>query len=167
MYGKRKPIAVRKPLFPVVSKAQHTNNKQSPVRIASQEDLSHESSTPAITEGETASDTESDTETDMTPTPRMLPRSGLDGSIVRGVKNRLSKKSASHSGMSQHDLYHKYFRRDVVILHNIDLLRYGLLFLSLRIVYLNYSLVDLPMLCLSSCSFTSVSHAAFPSCLIA
>ena len=38
-----------------------------------------------------------------------------------GVDNRTKKKR----GLSQHDLLNRYFRRDAVVLRNIDLLRYG------------------------------------------
>ena len=38
-----------------------------------------------------------------------------------GVDNGTTKKR----GLSQHDLLNKYFRRDAVVLRNVDLLRYG------------------------------------------
>ena len=80
---------------------------------ASHEDSAHEASTPAATEGETASESELDTEieTESVATPKGKPRS--DSTSTRGRPQ-----------VSEHDLYHKYFRRDIVILQNIDLFRY-------------------------------------------
>ncbi|KAL4071616.1 phospholipid methyltransferase-domain-containing protein [Scleroderma yunnanense] len=137
MYGKRKPIAVRKPLFPLsTSKARQQKSETD----TSHEDSAHESSTtPAATEGETASESEleTETETDSIATPKGNSRHTLDGPFVHTSKRGLSKTSSSRLQVSEHDLYNKYFRRDAVILHNIDLFRSSDSMLVLLVFYLS------------------------------
>lgn len=113
MYGQRQPIAVRKPLAP-------TGPRKRTPPPPSQPDGADGLSTPPATEGETASETELETEVEAdvhAPKPRKrrhTPRLSSDS---------LPGTAAPPKPVSEHDLYHKYFRRDVVGLHNIDLLR--------------------------------------------
>ncbi|KAI6046577.1 phospholipid methyltransferase-domain-containing protein [Pisolithus marmoratus] len=145
MYGKRKPIAVRKPLFPDgASKPRQVNNKEMPISDTYHEDSVNES-TPGATEGETAS--ESELETDTMSTPRSQPRRGRELPAVVGATVDSSRRPGSRQLISEHDLHHKYFRRDVVILHNIDLLRSSDVMLVLLIIYL----------CVASC-LPALSH---------
>ncbi|KAG6333073.1 hypothetical protein ID866_6015 [Astraeus odoratus] len=136
MYGKRKPIAVRKPLFPEgTNKARQSKESSLPDTL--HDDSAHEASTPAATEGETASDTdlETETEADGNATPRIQPRHGPHVSGASTPRATFSRRS-SRQQLSQHDLLHKYFRRDVVILQNLDLLRSSDAMLVLLIFYL-------------------------------
>lgn len=115
MYGKRQPIAVRKPL------ASNGLRKQSPTPPpTSREDCTDGLSTPPATEGETASDTELETEVE-TDTPTRKPNKTLR--TPRESNESFKKTAVKQQPVSEHDLYYKYFRRDVVGLLNIDLLR--------------------------------------------
>jgi phosphatidylethanolamine N-methyltransferase len=180
MYGKRKAIAKRTPLFSssgsalgstvgTASASPSTIPPTTPTRLVYQDQEEHEQyhelrdvlSTPAATEGETATETETEPETEMDdqiqtqPQPQVLmnhdilpgrhstqrkmqvppapkissksrhqPQSSIASlasvSSDAGVDNGARKKR----GMSQHDLLNKYFRRDAVVLRNVDLLRY-------------------------------------------
>ena len=112
MYGKRQPISVRKPL---ASTSARKRNGTPPA--TSHRDSTDGLSTPPATEGETASETELETEPETdSPTPKCLhtPR----------VSNESLKRTAmQQQTVSEHDLHYKYFKRDVVGLLNIDLLR--------------------------------------------
>lgn len=116
MYGKRKPIALRRPLS--VSRCKKTGaqkvNDLSPL-LSPAEDRADQLSTPTVTEGESATDTELDTECEGEATPKDKKRE-LDNIST-------STSDSFQPTTSQHDLLHKYFRRDVVGLYNIDLLR--------------------------------------------
>jgi phosphatidylethanolamine N-methyltransferase len=83
--------------------------------------------TPTATEGETATESdalateyegESDTQTIIVATPK----SGTFTPPKRTPSMVERKKPKGHV-MSQHDLLNKYFRRDSVLLHNVDLFR--------------------------------------------
>ena len=81
--------------------------------------------TPATTEGETATETELETETEMEEEhTRVLetskPKHQLPLASAATDALRYKKKQR----ISQHDLLNRYFRRDVVVFRNIDLLRY-------------------------------------------
>jgi len=69
MYGKRKAIAKRTPLFPSVSNIKHDGPLKSSTIPSMVSNLPLQSdcymSTPAITEGDTATDTELETETEI------------------------------------------------------------------------------------------------------
>lgn len=121
MYGERKPIALRKPIsVPETKKTQKVN--RSSQFLSSVEDSADQLSTPAATEGESATDTETETECE-----------GKASGTLRSY--RPTQPILLESAISQHDLHHKYFRRDVVILHNIDLLRSSDAMLVLLLVY--------------------------------
>ncbi|KAI6103019.1 phospholipid methyltransferase-domain-containing protein [Pisolithus sp. B1] len=138
MYGKRKPIAVRKPLLP----DEITKPREVKAREVSVSDMYHEDSvcdsTPSVTEGETASESEleTETETDDVPTPRSQPKRSRELPAIGVATVVSSRQPEGRQQVSQHDLYHKYFRRDVVILQNIDLLRSSDVMLVLLILYL-------------------------------
>ncbi|KAH9476865.1 phosphatidylethanolamine N-methyltransferase [Psilocybe cubensis] len=159
LYGKRKAIAKRTPLFPSdhskitegSSIAPSTNG--TPVAQSSSY-----LSTPAITEAETATETDLETETEMDDEmlplaaakaqnfpnkpkapklSRHMPNYSIDSTISssNGDSESISLNMASsprsintvasqrRKVLSQHDLLNKYFRRDAVVLRNVDLLR--------------------------------------------
>lgn len=115
MYGKRQPIAVRKPLASACPRKQNATPPAAP-----HQDCTDGLSTPPATEGETASETELETEVE-TSTPTLKSTKRLHSPHVGNES--LKKTAAQQQPVSEHDLYYKYFRRDVVGLLNIDLLR--------------------------------------------
>ncbi|KAF7373639.1 Phosphatidylethanolamine N-methyltransferase [Mycena sanguinolenta] len=123
MYGQRKAIAKRTPVRRRTSPASSAS-----VTPASGLDLD-EYTTPSATEGETATETDLDTETeleaDAAPVSagrrRTRPRHQQSPSDASSTSPPKKKKA-----VSQHDLLNKYFRRDTVILKNLDLFRYAL-----------------------------------------
>lgn len=115
MYGKRQQIAVRKPL---ASTGPHKRNGAPPA--TSHQDCTDGLSTPPATEGESASETELETEVE-TDVPTRKPSKRRHA--LRLSNDSLKGTTVQQQPVSEHDLYHKYFRRDVVGLHNIDLLR--------------------------------------------
>ena len=117
MYGKRQPIAVRKP---IASPAGGPRKQHVTPPATSHQDHTDGLSTPPATEGETASETDFETEVE-TPVPTRKRSRNL--CTPRGSNESLRKTPVQQQPVSEHDLYHKYFRRDVVGLHNIDLLR--------------------------------------------
>ncbi|KAF8550645.1 hypothetical protein OG21DRAFT_1419342 [Imleria badia] len=127
MYGKRQPIAVRKPL------PSTGPRKQNAVPPTSHEDCTDGLSTPPATEGETASETELETEVE-TDKPTRKPNKTLHAPRVSNES--LKKTAVQQQPVSEHDLHYKYFRRDVVGLLNIDLLRSSDAMLVLLIFYI-------------------------------
>ncbi|KAF8890763.1 phosphatidylethanolamine N-methyltransferase [Infundibulicybe gibba] len=147
MYGKRKAIARRTPLSP---SAPSETNAAVPLPMATsiEEPEAGFLSTPAVTEGETASETELDTETELDAPngvssattklckhrPQLSNASSvsLDSGIPmeNGLPKGNKKKNISH-----HDLLNKYFRRDTVVLKNVDLFRSNDAMLVLIIFY--------------------------------
>lgn len=115
MYGQRKPLALRTPLQSG-SNTQGTSTPDSHQRSYS-ETSSIGMSTPSFTEGETATETEMETEIE-----DQLP---AREKIIRPPLVKSSTKSRPRP-MTQHDLLNRFFRKDIVGLANIDLLRYGL-----------------------------------------
>ncbi|KAH0833927.1 phospholipid methyltransferase-domain-containing protein [Lanmaoa asiatica] len=128
MYGKRQPIAVRKPLASTRPRKQNTAPP-----VISHEDCTDNLSTPPATEGETTSETDFETEVE-TPVPTRKPSKIFH--TPRVSNESLRRTSVQQQPVSEHDLYHKYFRRDVVGLHNIDLLRSSDAMLVLLIFYI-------------------------------
>ena len=124
-YGQRKPIAQRTPLYP---SSKTTNSSRS--RPATPDNDSPllvndaSTTTPTATDGETA--TESDavaTEIEGEPCSKVpTPNSGTFTPPTR-TASAMERKRAKGQRINQHDLLNKYFRRDTVLLHNLDLLR--------------------------------------------
>ncbi|KAM6490993.1 phosphatidylethanolamine N-methyltransferase [Amanita muscaria] len=143
MYGQRRLIAKR---VPVVSpKPSRPTNEE---KIATAEPDAHEVPMPPMTDGETATDTdteletETETEMEMHTIARSASRSTYrsespndstrsPSSIGSNSGRRLPRRKA----LSQHDLLNKYFRRDTVILKNVDLLRANDAMLVMIILY--------------------------------
>lgn len=130
-YGQRKPLAQRSP---VLSATRHkagpssgSHSRQSSTTSIASVDLA----TPSATEGESATETdelltETETETEFE-----------TSAVNRTAKRRSTRVFTSTSAgseevprrsgsplLSQHDLLNRYFRKDTILLHNIDLLRY-------------------------------------------
>ncbi|TFK71226.1 hypothetical protein BDN72DRAFT_476146 [Pluteus cervinus] len=155
MYGQRKAIARRTPLPGAKSKSSANGSSSSfkpppqnpsPPRQVTLDRLS----TPPVTEGESATDTELETETEPECSTPTLGRG-------RGKRVSLHQHSASNAssasfestkdeppstrpvsqkkGLSQHDLLSKYFRRDTLVLRNLDMLRANDTMLVLMITY--------------------------------
>ncbi|KAJ7123762.1 phospholipid methyltransferase-domain-containing protein, partial [Mycena epipterygia] len=137
MYGQRKAIAKRTPMRPWTSPIAGTSTTRTP----SQSELDeYTSSTPSATEGDTATETETDLETETE-----LEGEAAELSNRRRARPGLQQKASGSpfepgppkkkKPMSQHDLFTKYFRRDTVVLKNIDLFRANDATLLLIITY--------------------------------
>lgn len=151
-YGKRKAIAKRTPIFPSASRSSiDSPNAVASPSGASTPQANPYLSTPAVTEGDTATETELETEIedDISPSTtksgtfqnkaksfrvsRHQPNLSVDSatsSIGDAEHSRFSTPrsntpvaSQRRKVLSQHDLLNKYFRRDAVVLRNVDLFR--------------------------------------------
>lgn len=128
MYGQRKLLASRIPLQYGSPSRKPSNGSTSHQRsISETSDVADGLSTPAVTEGETATDTELETETEAdhprvldmkerTDTPDTMPGTPSENYGTLRLKTSLI--------LTQHDLMNRFFRKDAIILHNLDLLRY-------------------------------------------
>ncbi|KAL0952661.1 hypothetical protein HGRIS_006904 [Hohenbuehelia grisea] len=164
-YGQRKPIAHRTPVIPAESRKtlshspQHSRPHSSHGTAggsepALQDILEHDPlpvydilSTPASTEGDSATDTDLDTETetefeitnplpdksakDESPLP---PKADLPAALSKAPVH--SSPTSTKKTLSHHDLLNKYFRRDTVILFDVDLLRANDFMLVLLLGYM-------------------------------
>jgi phosphatidylethanolamine N-methyltransferase len=150
MYGKRKPIAKRTPLFPSNAK-KDVESSINPNNLPLKPD--DYAPIPAIPKGNTSADTEEfESETEV---EELLPKAKYFSNIALtrhqqnlsiesatssdghvGTRTSADNKSASSrprsakvgtpqksKTLSQHDLLNKYFRRDALVLRNVDLLR--------------------------------------------
>lgn len=142
-YGQRKPLAARSPIQPRLSRIASEDSLQSShIRKASSSSFSSidETPTPAVTEGETATESEElitdiETETETVSTPRGIKK-------FKALSSKSSKDSFSRPGspksrqaVSQHDLFHRYFREDALLLHNLDVFRASDFQLILVLIY--------------------------------
>ena len=123
MYGQRKAIGKRIPL------AARRSSTSTPAQNATPEASTSRAPTPGITEADTATETELETEVEdaVEPRPsafqkraktRHVPTLSTDSAVADGDVP-LQRRAA----VSQHDLFNKYFRRDAVVLRNVDILR--------------------------------------------
>ncbi|KAF5376745.1 hypothetical protein D9615_007890 [Tricholomella constricta] len=180
MYGQRKAIAKRTPLFPnmrmtATSSSSNSNTASSSATPAVEADPADILSTPAATEGETATETELETETE---TEYEIHRPDITSRKSSKHQPQLSIASLSSNGIasepatpryrrkpaSQHDLLNKYFRRDAVVLRNLDLHRAND---TMLVLILTYSLVMAFMPCFSEAAMLRVHFVhALAWCLI-
>jgi phosphatidylethanolamine N-methyltransferase len=84
--------------------------------------------TPTVTDGETATEsdalaTEPEGQSDSPPIQAAILQSGTFTPPKRTAGLLAERKKIKEQGTSQHDLLNKYFRRDAVLLHNVDLFR--------------------------------------------
>ncbi|KZT00269.1 uncharacterized protein LAESUDRAFT_732419 [Laetiporus sulphureus 93-53] len=143
-YGQRKPLAMRSPLVLAVTvKSHQTSEYQSRQRSSSSVSSVLESATPSVTDGESATDTDdilTETETEMefeasASGPKNKHRS-LPSIVSASSDNGCAVLRRSDSPrLSQHDLMNRYFRKDTIFLHNVDLLRSSDFQLLLIILY--------------------------------
>ncbi|EIW76565.1 hypothetical protein CONPUDRAFT_139346 [Coniophora puteana RWD-64-598 SS2] len=137
MYGQRKPIAVRRAV--TARKSRSPQAATPPLATLSEDEAIDQLSTPPATEGETATEsdleTEAETETEGEGegTPKLKATKRLSPQLT-GRLSPISSVSVEHA-VTQHDLLTKYFRRDTVILQNIDLLRSSDAMLVLVVLY--------------------------------
>ncbi|CAL1698213.1 unnamed protein product [Somion occarium] len=138
-YGQRKLLALRTPMHPSTGRKPEegttTTPKTRPRQLSVVSCAGTDVSTPPVTEGETASETdelETDTETELDCDVPQPPRR----------KSQPSTKSSNPAvqrprspALSMHDLFNTYFRKDAVLLHNIDLLRANDLQLVMIVFY--------------------------------
>ncbi|KAF5353374.1 hypothetical protein D9756_008040 [Leucocoprinus leucothites] len=134
-YGKRKAIAKRVPLISSVARTNRTSTVS--------HDISAHDTPSATTETETELETETETEDNLNYV-RSSPQSQLKTS---STKHRLTPSNASsissngdsvgrkRKALSQHDLLNKYFRRDTVVMKNLDLLRANDFMLTVIVLY--------------------------------
>ncbi|KAF9559021.1 phosphatidylethanolamine N-methyltransferase [Agrocybe pediades] len=149
LYGQRKAIAKRVPLPSSHSQNKSGLSEEADQKDASTSQIGSYFPTPSATEGETATETELETEMDddiSAVKSRSLSGKAKASKLARHQIN-LSVSTMSSNGdsehsilngsspvttigssqrrkvLSQHDLLNKYFRRDAVVLRNIDFLR--------------------------------------------
>ena len=166
-YGQRKLLAKRTPLQPLTKKSiTEKSRADEHVRSASiSSTASFDLSTPSATEGESGTETDephtdSDSETENEagkPHVSKKRRQFSDASSAFGGTPNGVERTKSLT--SQHDLFNRYFRKDAVLLHNIDLLRsvFSSSFLSIFVTRISCSrMCTGPRIfssCLSSCMF--------------
>ncbi|KAL7413484.1 phospholipid methyltransferase-domain-containing protein [Mrakia frigida] len=135
--GPKKPLASRVPLA----------SSQTPLSTPHSEGMDSSTSaldtndTPGATEGETASETELSDHVDGLPSTFSVPlkanaRSSSFLSTSSGINPAGNVRTRSRAkSVSMHDLYHRFFRKDVVVLKNIDLFRASDFSLVLLLTY--------------------------------
>ncbi|KAJ6554459.1 phosphatidylethanolamine N-methyltransferase [Mycena capillaripes] len=142
MYGQRKAIAKRTPMRPRTTPA--SSSSATPASVSSVPELDgYASSTPSATEGDTATETDLETETEhegeaAVPAGRRRTRPGHQQQASNASDLSLREASPPKKKkklLSQHDLFNKYFRRDTVVLKNLDFLRANDATLVLIITY--------------------------------
>jgi phosphatidylethanolamine N-methyltransferase len=87
--------------------------------------------TPTATDGDTATEsdvlaTETETETEgesHCETHEVVTSKSGTFTPPKRISSTVERKKVQGQRISQHDLLNKYFRRDTVLLHNVDLLR--------------------------------------------
>ncbi|KAF9810132.1 hypothetical protein IEO21_07115 [Rhodonia placenta] len=139
-YGQRKPLAYRSPLL------TSTSRKLGPVstsHVRQSSVASVDLTTPSATEGESATETdelqtETETETELdadTPRKKAKRQSASSFASVSTASDAAGIKRRGSGALSQHDLTNQYFRKDMIFLHNLDILRASDLKLVLAIFY--------------------------------
>ncbi|KAF5366832.1 hypothetical protein D9758_006516 [Tetrapyrgos nigripes] len=138
MYGKPKIIAERTPL---PNKATKTEAHQAESTASSSTAAENNGTdvadlnTPSATEGDTATETELETETETEDLTMRKVKARKQRQTAASVSMGSMDLGASKKLVSQHDLLNKYFRRDTVILRNLDVFRANDLFFLLLLCY--------------------------------
>lgn len=139
-YGQRKILAQRIPIMPRHKKSESVDEQLSfpasgvrsrnHVQTGSVSSISSfmsdqaDLSTPAPTEGDTATETEFETERETDIETEITPRSqGTTLPVEQPPHSPLSGGSTPTMPASQHDLMNNYFRKDTLLISNVDLLR--------------------------------------------
>ncbi|THU85514.1 phosphatidylethanolamine N-methyltransferase [Dendrothele bispora CBS 962.96] len=134
MYGKPKILAKRTPLPIKSQESEATPVEPVAIDIADIADLT----TPSATEADTATETELETETEENPSPSIVRNKAYKHQqtiSVSSISLNGTEFVTSKKPVSQHDLLNKYFRRDTVILRNLDVFRANDLFFLLLLGY--------------------------------
>ncbi|KAF9032507.1 phosphatidylethanolamine N-methyltransferase [Hymenopellis radicata] len=128
MYGQKKAIA-----------------KRTPLQTATKKNSAPPEDTPTVTEGETATETELETEVEETTTiigyENVKPKASTHKPTLSMSSSGSSSKIPSQAPprkkttLSQHDLLTKYFRSDLLIFKNLDLLRASDALIVLVVLY--------------------------------
>ncbi|KAI0076990.1 phosphatidylethanolamine N-methyltransferase [Panus rudis PR-1116 ss-1] len=141
-YGQRKLLAQRTPVQPTGSRksidAVQTSSSSHSRKPSTASTAETDLSTPAATEGDTASETdelETETETEQDCGESAHFKRKLRRSKANAPSPVAGKKRGRSPIMTLHDLYNIYFRKDAILLHNIDLLRANDLQLVLIVAY--------------------------------
>ena len=142
-YGQRKILAQRIPIMPRHKKSESVDEQlafsasgaryRGHVPTGSVSSISSISSftsdqidlpTPAPTEGDTATETELETERETDVEAEITPRSqGSTLPVEQLSYSPLPGGSTPPTPASQHDLMNNYFRKDTLLISNVDLLR--------------------------------------------
>ncbi|KAK2460451.1 hypothetical protein APHAL10511_007616 [Amanita phalloides] len=133
MYGQRKLIAKRDPVFSV-KPTGISNDKSDGVVKTNGDDFP----APTMVDGETFTDTEVETEAEAeTPTEETRSKRHRrdDSGSCMNEQCTEYRRVPWKKAISQHDLFNKYFRRDTVILKNVDVLRANDAMLLLVVIY--------------------------------
>lgn len=133
-YGQRKLLAQRTPFVPAASRKTADNDTpvKDHIRSASlSSTMSLDSTTPSATEGESATETDgpvtdsdSGTENEARSLTRRRKTRADSDTRLSTLSTFGTNVSRDKSPVSQHDLFNRYFRKDVVLFYNLDPLRY-------------------------------------------
>ncbi|KAF7307888.1 Phosphatidylethanolamine N-methyltransferase [Mycena kentingensis (nom. inval.)] len=143
MYGQKKAIAKRTPVRTRRAMSASTSAATTPPNASttgSPELDDYVSSTPSATEGDTATETDLETEIEVDGLPaqpgrRRRHQATPSVASTTSFEGSPELKQMKERPMSQHDLFTKYFRRDTIILKNIDVFRANDATLLLIITY--------------------------------
>ncbi|KAL5478753.1 CHO2 [Sanghuangporus weigelae] len=161
-YGQRKLLASRIPLTDGMT-VSHKPSRSSPPSHRRVISDASDVTTPSGTEGESAPETEelqteSETETEMDQVEIRTPRVGTPVSLPSSRSSTsLSRLTRSHV-LSQHDLLNRFFRKDLILFHNFDLLRASD-FTTLLVVFYAVVFTLLPPLSTNSRVALHFTHA--------
>jgi phosphatidylethanolamine N-methyltransferase len=84
------------------------------------------STTPTATDGDTATESDAlvtEPEEDLNGHANITTSNSGTFTPPKRTASTVERKRIKGSGTTQHDLLNKYFRRDTVLLHNVDLFR--------------------------------------------
>ncbi|EJD05138.1 phosphatidylethanolamine N-methyltransferase [Fomitiporia mediterranea MF3/22] len=132
-YGQKKLLASRIPPVCESSLSRKSTRPSTPVHNRSVS-IATDNSTPSVTEGESATETDLETETELDIVELRTPRIGSSTSLP-SISTSRSSRSPMTRILSQHDLLNRYFRKDVILLHNFDPLRASDFMLGLVVFY--------------------------------
>ena len=121
MYGQRKLLASRVPLV-VTKPRKATPSPRERLRTLPTDEV-EELTTPGPTEGDTATESEiepeTETETELdTPKVKDIPKFGSSTSLTSGTLTQAT--TAERKSTTQHDIMNRYFRKEPILLQNID-----------------------------------------------
>ncbi|THH03995.1 hypothetical protein EW145_g5845 [Phellinidium pouzarii] len=142
-YGQKKLLASRIPLIDASEARKKLTESAMPTHHRNDSVASDTTdiSTPAATEGDSATEieeleTETETETDVLDNALLkTPKIGQPISLASASMIPRKRSATKMRVLSQHDLFNRYFRKDLVLFHNLDMLRAPDFMLCLAIAY--------------------------------